>query len=266
MITKKELCSLEGKIMVFRLLKVESITLESDTLSLDQIEFQDVYMRNIESQLMNNRDCFFSHELDLTNSLQFMLKDGLDSKGLDYHRIDDRFFWNRSLLGTLLCEEYFSFIVPLICGFVGTIPLSIATECRVVLLSRIATSRAGTRYWTRGVDAKGDVAIEVETDILAISADKTASFRIHRGSVPIMWDQFDLTLDKRPPVNLTKATTNTSLYAMQLHFNRLQEIYGNNIFVLDMIDCEAVGKMFAELSHIYEQVNIRLTTGYQKLG
>ncbi len=130
---------------------------------------------------------------------------------------------SRHLLSNLLSLHLHSFCLPLICGSIESVLMTPAA-IRLLLISRIARTRAGTGFWCRGVDEKGDVAMEVETQVLCISKGilslltikkvhhytpllpslslaKTASFTILRGSVPLIWDQFDMNLNRNTSLN-----------------------------------------------------------------
>jgi len=112
--------------------------------------------------------------------------------------LDDRFFWNKSLLSDLLSEKENSrFIFPLIQGFIKIesftngeeAPLG-QVEFRLCLISRRSRFRLGTRFKRRGIDDEGNVANFVETEqIIDVYDGHTLAFVIIRGSVPIFWAQ-----------------------------------------------------------------------------
>jgi hypothetical protein len=49
--------------------------------------------------------------------------------------------------------------------------------------------RAGTRFNTRGIDDDGNVANNVETEVLIYTNELCFSYVIIRGSVPVFWEQ-----------------------------------------------------------------------------
>jgi hypothetical protein len=55
---------------------------------------------------------------------------------------------------------------------------------KLAIISRLSCKRAGTRFNTRGIDDDGNVANNVETEILLYVRDYCYSFIITRGSVP----------------------------------------------------------------------------------
>jgi hypothetical protein len=256
-ITQRELVAVSDKfhLSVWKATEVRSILIfrKMVGLTLDETEFESVTLRDLERQL-GNGDCYFSYDIDLTNGLQRGERKGSKQRSqpcLDFSHLDQKFFWNRHLLGPLLSDECHQFIVPLVSGFVGSVMLYESSPVNVILLSRLSTEKAGTRYWSRGVDAKGNVAIEVETDVIAITPQKTASYRLVRGSVPLMWSQHQLHVIREPSVNLNEILSPPSIQGLRFHFDRLKSRYGGGIDIVDLIDREATKERF-ELSHAYE--------------
>jgi phosphatidylinositol 4-phosphatase len=252
-IAERELAFVVGNLSVWRVKKVTSIPIckKAIGLTLDELEFETVTLRDLEQQLSNGH-CYFSYDIDLTNGLQFISKQGTRSRlesALDFSKIDYRFFWNRMLLSKFFDEKYSQFLVPMICGFVGC--SGIQNDIQLILLSRISTYQAGTRYWTRGVDEQGNAAIEVETDIITISSLQTASFRLLRGSVPLIWSQNQLLIIKSPSINLNEIVSRHSINSMCNHFERLIKIYGPDIHIIDLIDRVSRLELY-ELSHSFE--------------
>lgn len=57
------------------------------------------------------------------------------------------------------------------------------------LISRKSNRRAGTRFFTRGIDDDNNVANYVETEQLIYSGNDVVSHIGIRGSVPLFWEQ-----------------------------------------------------------------------------
>jgi len=57
------------------------------------------------------------------------------------------------------------------------------------LISRQGCTRAGTRFNSRGIDAKGNVSNFAETEQIVTTAGRLFSFVQVRGSIPIYWTQ-----------------------------------------------------------------------------
>jgi hypothetical protein len=153
--------------------------------------------------MLENGNFYFSLDLDLTNGPQRLLE---RSKPLisSMERIDTLFMFNlyeylfcvsilisscSFLLQPLFNSETFPFILPLICGYVGSEIIEIEEEditAQLILMSRFSRSRAGTRL-RRGINYQGDAANEVELEIILISSERVSAFRLIRGSAPLIW-------------------------------------------------------------------------------
>lgn len=57
------------------------------------------------------------------------------------------------------------------------------------LVSRRSRERAGTRYFSRGLDEVGHASNFVETEQIVITEQHTMSFVQTRGSAPLIWGQ-----------------------------------------------------------------------------
>ncbi|ODV90616.1 hypothetical protein CANCADRAFT_16693, partial [Tortispora caseinolytica NRRL Y-17796] len=148
---------------------------------------------------LNSAKLYFSYTLDISNSLQRQAQKGTLPEAFSYTQFDDRFFWNKHLVRDLLAVDHpdiSKFVLPVINGFVS---LSKTTICgkRVTfgIISRRSRFRAGTRYFTRGVDGNGNVANFNETEQILILHDydgePTMSYVQIRGSVPLVWQEIN---------------------------------------------------------------------------
>lgn len=121
----------------------------------------------------------------------------------DWRVSDDRFFWNRAASRELMAAGADAFVTPIINGFVGSSQLppelgatagaggSSAPQLLLVV-SRRACLRQGTRFNMRGADLDGNVANYAETEQLLLGGggDASASSFVQiRGSVPLLWEQ-----------------------------------------------------------------------------
>ncbi|PLW13221.1 hypothetical protein PCASD_21145 [Puccinia coronata f. sp. avenae] len=186
---------------------------------------------------------------DLTNSLQRQA----GSKNVDgqpfqpWKESDDRFFWNKYIQTRLIelasqphGHEASKFILPVIFGFLE-FKLAVIKGKRFTfgVVSRRSRYRAGTRYFTRGINADGDVSNFNETEMifttfppnynsnLADSGGRSfarASFVQTRGSVPIFWTEIN-NLRYRPDLKIVDLPE--SLEAMKAHFDQQISIYGD---------------------------------------
>jgi hypothetical protein len=160
---------------------------------------------------------------------------------------NSRFFWNQYLLSPMLSNNFLSWILPTICGHVGSNILRVdGPSFEIILLSRISKEYSGARYWNRGVDAHGNTAIEAETIFLCIKEDEVRSVCFLRGSLPLMWKQ-DNFVDavKEPEVELILlreeinaeiiSDLESSKYNPFLkHFEMLDKYKSSSIFIIDL--------------------------------
>ena len=177
---------------------------------------------------------YFSYDHDITNSTQrFMTL----TKSIEYgvfplhHFANDNYWWNKHMCQPFVDENCHDFVIPLICGFVGHLPVvlptispqhvnqssdpgigqstssptsevrTIETEVDILLVSRMHRHRVGTRYTRRGLDVHGYCANFVETELLVMTEFKIASYVQLRGSVPWLWRQ-KTDLSYKPPIDV----------------------------------------------------------------
>ena len=230
---------------------------------------------------------YFSYSVDLTNSFQRQAQQ--DAASPLWRRADDRFFWNRFVQSDLIGFRTHGargqpapqpgidpYILPVIFGmleihsttFKGT-PLTLA------LISRRSRHRAGTRYFTRGLDDQGHAANYNETEQVLILNDAAAglggagpgldrsgaadrdmqimAYVQTRGSVPAYWAEIN-TLKYTPKVQIR--AVEAALPAARAHFDEQIRLYGDNYLV------NLVNQKGRELpvKNAYEQVVERLVS------
>lgn len=119
------------------------------------------------------------------------------------------------------------------------IQLSEGQELRLTLVARRSTRFAGTRYMRRGVNSQGDVANEVETELvletdsLALGGPpRFASLVQVRGSIPLSWRHTNL-LSPKPDVQITQ--TDMQYRATRRHYDRLFRRHGYPVVSLNLI-------------------------------
>ena len=78
------------------------------------------------------------------------------------------------------------FFLRVIQGYVGVYQVR---ACRLAVVSRLSSLRAGTRFHARGIDDEGNAANFVETETVLVAKDLVYSFTQVRGSVPVYWEQ-----------------------------------------------------------------------------
>lgn len=121
-------------------------------------------------------------------------------------KTDERFFWNRHVQDAFIQAtqmpggpDLSRFILPIVFGFFETKLVTIGERKFLYgLISRRSRHRAGTRYFSRGLDDDGHVSNfnESEQFILAdkpgtsekaLSGQVRMSYIQTRGSVPVYW-------------------------------------------------------------------------------
>lgn len=213
---------------------------------------------------------YFSYSLDITNSFQRQAQ--ADPSVPMWKRADDRFFWNKFVQSDLI--EFASnldnrnngrhgqqdgvdpFILPVMFGMMRIVPTQIkATPLTFTLITRRSRYRAGTRYFTRGIDEQGHVANFNETEQIVTLNEgnghlggfagsdtlqngklggndgsdlQVLSFVQTRGSVPAFWAEIN-TLHYVP--NLQVRAAETALDPARKHFDEQIRIYGDNYLV-----------------------------------
>ena len=250
--------------MIYKVIATEFLPLRERTLH-DADE--DVYLGLIENQLKNG-PMYFSYSFDITNSFQRQARSDYSSPL--WRRADDRFFWNRFIQSDLIDFAIGHsnsrhegqqggadpFILPVMFGMmeikitrIKSTPLSFA------LITRRSRHRAGTRYFTRGIDEQGNVANFNETEQIVIVNDggrglgglaaveelrngktqigdssdlQVVSYVQTRGSVPAYWAEIN-TLHYVP--NMQIRGVETAVDAARLHFDEQIQLYGDNYLV-----------------------------------
>ncbi|XP_022715351.1 phosphoinositide phosphatase SAC2-like isoform X6 [Durio zibethinus] len=105
--------------------------------------------------------------------------------------------------------------------------------------SNMAYSMNEKRYLKRGVNEKGRVANDVETEQIVFEdvpegcPTQISSVVQNRGSIPLFWSQETSRLNLKPDIILSKKDPNYE--ATKLHFENLVRRYGNPIIILNLI-------------------------------
>nr|PVC49502.1 hypothetical protein MACL_00002956 [Theileria orientalis] len=100
-------------------------------------------------------------------------------------------------------------------------------KMETLIIGRRNVKRSGTRYVARGIDEKGNVGNFVETEVrVRINEEKWYSYTQHRGSVPVFWEQMNVTA----PVLLYNYHHN--IRSFKKHVEVLNEYYRPNEYQL----------------------------------
>lgn len=205
---------------------------------------------------------YFSYAYDITNSLQtnFMRHKKLasyyeyridNSQIAESFEVNERFVWNKLLLKPILENHEiaaYEWFQPIIHGFVDQASISIyGQKFYITIIARRSHHFAGARFLKRGVNDKGNVANEIETEQIVsdmlttsfhdpkfgfFSNPRYTSFVQHRGSIPLFWSQ-DLNRLPKPPIEIN--LTDPYYQSAAIHFNNLFQRYGLPLIVLNLI-------------------------------
>ncbi|RUS17025.1 YKL212Wp-like protein [Endogone sp. FLAS-F59071] len=237
---------------IFRVTSFQILPLPRNLLSLSESQTTDeqTYVHLLETHLKSNA-FYFSYTYDLTQSLQRQAQLPQSTTKSLWQRADDRFFWNRHISSklieaTLKGQNLSNFILPIMQGFIEILTTQINSKPFIfALISRRSRFRAGTRYFSRGIDTEGHVSNFIESEQLLLtdppaqpSAPWPTSQQIEghtqisyvqvRGSLPLFWAQVN-DLNYSPKMRLKEGTDSTQ--AARRHFDELLRIYGRQILV-----------------------------------
>lgn len=183
------------------------------------------------------RDFFFSYSYHIMLSLQKNMSNC--ESGLTLY--DTMFVWNEFLTRGIRHQlKNTLWTVALVYGFFKQVTLSISGRDFVLtLIARRSRHYAGTRYLKRGVNEKGRVANDVETEQIVLE-DVPAGRPLHisavvqnRGSIPLFWSQETSRLNIKPDIILSRK--DLKFEATKRHFENLVKRYGNPIIILNLI-------------------------------
>ncbi|GMH18112.1 hypothetical protein Nepgr_019953 [Nepenthes gracilis] len=183
------------------------------------------------------KDFFFSYSYHIMRTLQKNLCDHKTGQFL----YETLFVWNEFLTRGIRSQlQNTLWTVALVYGFFKQATLSVAgRDYKLTLIARRSRHYAGTRYLKRGVNEKGKVANDVETEQIVFevvpegSPVQVSSIVQNRGSIPLFWSQETSRLNLKPDIILSKKDQNYE--ATKLHFENLVKRYGNPIIILNLI-------------------------------
>ncbi|KAF2071692.1 hypothetical protein CYY_006992 [Polysphondylium violaceum] len=209
---------------------------------------------NLLSDYIESCDFYFSYNFDVTQSEQ--RASNIESNQLLstlplWKRADKRFFWNYHLQEIFIENEFDSFIIPMMDGFIKIIECEINSNTfKYAFISRRSCKRTGARYHIRGADPLGNVANFVETEQVILFDQVLTSFVQVRGSIPLIWQQKGKGMKPKPIVDHSLQTDD----AFQAHMNELIELYGPQVIVSLIDQCggeSAIGDAFESESLLF---------------
>ncbi|KAG0234357.1 hypothetical protein BGW41_001185 [Actinomortierella wolfii] len=228
--------------------KVLPLSRNNLALSQSQIAEEASYLSLLHSHLQSG-EFHFSYEYELTHTLQrqSLLKGSTQPL---WQRADERFFWNYRLQQKFIehskkhrDQDLSNFILPIINGFVSIKAAEVNKKpFTFCLISRRSRHRAGTRYFSRGVDTKGDVSNYNETEQLVIvdasvagpaavipgSQEIRLSHVQTRGSIPIFWAQIN-NIKYTPKLQIFDNVETAA--AFRRHFETQKKLYDGQLVI-----------------------------------
>ena len=251
--------------MIYKIVSTEFLSLREKPLH-DADE--DNYLSLLKT-LIKTSPLFFSYSFDITNTFQRQAH--LDPATPLWKRADDRFYWNRFVSSDLIdfrgglsggygrhssghqpgAEPY---ILPVMYGMLEIKNTSIkGTPLTFILITRRSRLKAGTRYFSRGIDENGNVSNFNETEQTIILNDNASggpggfgsnqngaaggnagketqvlAYVQTRGSVPVYWAEIN-TLKYTPKLQVRGI--DNALPAAKKHFAEQIRLYGDNWMV-----------------------------------
>ncbi|KAH9868748.1 hypothetical protein J1614_007820 [Plenodomus biglobosus] len=250
--------------MIYKVIATEFLPLRERPLhDVDE----DNYLSLLKT-LIKTSPLYFSYSFDITNTFQRQAH--LDPSTPLWKRADDRFYWNRFVSSDLIdfrgglsggygrhssgqqpgADPY---ILPVMYGMLEIKNTSIkGTPLTFILITRRSRLKAGTRYFSRGIDESGNVSNFNETEQTIILNDSASggpggfgsnqnaaaasagketqvlSYVQTRGSVPVYWAEIN-TLKYTPKLQVRGVEN--ALPAAKKHFAEQIRLYGDNWLV-----------------------------------
>ncbi|ODO05787.1 hypothetical protein I350_04848 [Cryptococcus amylolentus CBS 6273] len=209
----------------------------------------------VEQGLKTSR-LWFSYGWDLTNTLQ--RQEDIEKKGEAlpmWKRADDRFFWNKFLMEKMIDVtenqgvDLSRFILPVTYGSVELRSSNLNNrDILFLLISRRSRYRSGTRYFTRGINASGQVANFNETEQIVlfdplpengqeyrrgrVDGRERLSFVQTRGSVPLFWAEVN-NLRYKPDLQIMDYTETPQ--ALKAHLDDMIGTY-NHTYLVNLVN------------------------------
>ncbi|XP_030470386.1 phosphoinositide phosphatase SAC3 isoform X1 [Syzygium oleosum] len=226
---------------VYAISKSEMIPLPNSTVrsNLPNSRDEDRYKRLL-CTIDLTKDFFFSYSYHVMRNLQKNFCD--DEAG--HILYETMFVWNEFLTREIRNHlKNTLWTVALVYGFFKQATLSVAgRDITLTLIARRSRHYAGMRYLKRGVNDKGKVANDVETEQIVYEGVpeglpvQITSVVQNRGSIPLFWSQETSRLNLKPDIIVSKK--DQTYEATRLHFKNLASRYGNPIIILNLIKTE----------------------------
>ncbi|KAF9924153.1 hypothetical protein FBU30_005821 [Linnemannia zychae] len=235
-----------GEHDIFSLKKYKILPFSQNYLSLSEAQTnQETAFVTLLHQHLDTCQFYFSYGYEITHTLQRQSEFRGDTRPF-WERADERFFWNLRLQSKFIDhmrlrknQDLSRFILPIMNGFAEIKPAEINKRTfTFALISRRSRHRAGTRYFSRGIDALGNVSNYNETEHIIIldpvtnaliPSNRTVMAHVQtRGSIPVFWTQ----------INNIKYTPKLQIFdnpdtetAFKRHFELQKRYYGPQLVI-----------------------------------
>ncbi|KAG8817964.1 hypothetical protein FRC17_011020 [Serendipita sp. 399] len=176
----------------------------------------------------------FSYEWDVTRRMQAqVIAQNDDAAKTPWQAADLRFFWNYHISLRLMQQtavDLGRFIMPIAYGSCDIQYTQInGQRFQFILLSRRSRFRAGTRYFTRGIDVEGQVGNYNETEQIVVTENNSkTAFVQTRGSIPLFWAEVN-NLRYLPDMQVMERPD--AIPALKLHLEEQISLYGSQTLV-----------------------------------
>lgn len=268
--------------MVYKIIATEFLPLRERPLHDND---EDIYLTLLKG-FIKSGPMYFSYSSDLTNSFQRQAQ--IDQSQPLWKRADDRFFWNRFIQSDLIDFRTSGsrqqigqqlgadpFILPVMFGMLEISPTTVkGRPLTIALITRRSRHRAGTRYFSRGIDESGHVSNFNETEQIVIINESGAglggfaggggmqngkvggsdgrevqvlSYVQTRGSIPVYWAEVN-SLSYTPKLQVRGVES--AVNAAKAHFDEQIRLYGDN-YLVNLVNQKGREKRMKEA---YEQV------------
>uniref|UniRef100_A0A0K2U5M9 phosphoinositide 5-phosphatase n=1 Tax=Lepeophtheirus salmonis TaxID=72036 RepID=A0A0K2U5M9_LEPSM len=159
---------------------------------------------------------------------------------------ENRFFWNRMFHIPILRNgiEVNDWLLKVMCGSVEIRTVYVGSkQAKAVVISRLSSERAGTRFHVRGVNDMGHVANFCESEQAIFIDEEVTSFIQIRGSVPLFWEQPGVNVGSHK-IKMSRGPE-LSAPAFDAHMKLLKQNYGNQI-IINLLGSSLVGSKEGE--------------------
>ncbi|KAJ1955396.1 Phosphoinositide phosphatase sac1, partial [Linderina pennispora] len=275
-ITGREAVGSIGGSTVFRVSETKVIKAASDAYQVSgTAAFDEARYLKLLSEALAAKSFYFSYDYDLTSSLQRqqLEKQRLGGQPGLYETASDEFFYTKFLAQPIIAAvqgraQGSVFVLPVIHGFFECKPVSIrGTQFNYVLVTRRGRKRQGTRYFSRGADADGNVSNFAETEQIVDFAATSGSPELAglqlayvqiRGSIPVAWAQ----VINMKYVPALKVDVDGSRERFDKHLNNTIAMYGA-VVAVNLVNKKKyekpMGDAFAQLSQEFKSPHYHYT-------